>query len=239
MQKYNLVQRKLVLTLEVEASIDLVNKGLAELQTISMANDKFHSFLLLLSNGFERLIKCLLCLAHMDPEGNIFSTPYETKKSKGHDISLLLNKLLDCLESNVTPSSPPAIRQDYEMLKNDKRLRKIVEGFSRFAQGGRYYNLDVFIRACSSYNDPRHEWQALETEVAGPHDYNNDPAYDVIKNRVIPEIVINLERFARALARMFTLWNSNDFAKQISPFVYPFLMLQDKDLGKREYPVKT
>ena len=55
--------KKISLINEVETAINLLKKGMAELQQISGANDFYHTPILLLSSGFERLIKCLICLS--------------------------------------------------------------------------------------------------------------------------------------------------------------------------------
>ncbi len=66
LEKEKLTQKKSSLLKEVETSIKLLNKGMGDLQKISVSNDFYHAPILLLSSGFERLIKCLLCLALMD-----------------------------------------------------------------------------------------------------------------------------------------------------------------------------
>ena len=48
-------------------------------------------------------------------------------------------------------------------------------------------------------------------------------------------LIVPLERFARALARQFTLGELGKLAKELSGAVHPFLFLMDSDLGKREY----
>jgi hypothetical protein len=64
----NTTLRKICLLNEVDASIKLLKKGMSDLQNISAKNDFYHAPILMLSSGYERLIKCLLCLALMDKE---------------------------------------------------------------------------------------------------------------------------------------------------------------------------
>lgn len=90
----NLVHRKFCLLDEVETSIKLLKKGMGDLQNISGRNDFYHVPILLLSSGYERLIKCLLCLALMDNK-NFREQPFKTSERKGHNLDYLLDRLLD------------------------------------------------------------------------------------------------------------------------------------------------
>ena len=52
-------------------------------------------------------------------------------------------------------------------------------------------------------------------------------------------IIIKLERFIRAIARQFTLGQLGKLAKQYSPTVFSFLLLQDRELGATDYRKHT
>lgn len=225
--------------MEVETSIKLLKKGMGDLQKISGVNDFYHAPILLVSSGYERLIKCLLCLAFMDDNGEFKEHPYETSRKKGHNLDYLLDSLLSvCAEKNYS-SRFPAAKADIDFLSKDTDLRKIISILSDFAQGGRYYNLDIVLKGTSTYEDPARGWDEIETTILQTRkdllkklsDGDLDDAYKEI-NR---ELIITLERFARALARLFTLADFGDFAKRASPVVYDYLMLMDKDLGARNY----
>jgi len=235
----NLVYKEICLLMEVEISIKLLKKGMGDLQKISGANDFYHAPILLLSSGYERLIKCLLCLALMDNYGEFKKPPYKTSKGRGHNLNYLLDKLLSvCAEKNYS-SKFPAAKVDIDLLSNDKNLRKIISLLSDFAQGGRYYNLDIVLEGASTYKDPAKGWDKIETTILKNredllkklHDGDLDDVYKEI-NR---ELIVTLEKLARALARLFTLANFGDFAKKASSLVYDYLMLMDKDLGTRAY----
>ena len=225
---------------EVETSIRLIRKGMAELQGISGANDFYHVPILLLSSGYERLIKCLLCLASIDEKGEIKEIPYEKKGRRGHDLDLLLNKLLEICEEKDYSSKFPAAKEDINLLKNDKKLRKIVSILSEFAQSGRYYNLDMFIDGKSDYDKSEDKWEELETAIALSRKdiskkIKTPGELGHIYTEINKEFIIVLEKFARALARLFTLGDFGKFAKQISPYVHDYLFLKDEELGNRDY----
>ena len=227
--------------MEVETSVKLLKKGMGDLQNIGGANDFYYAPILLLSSGYERLIKCLLCLAFMDENMNFTETPYDPKGREGHNLDLLLKKLLAVCEEKNYSSRFPAAKVDFDLLDKDKDLRKIVSLLSGFAQGGRYYNLDIVLKGTSKYKDPTRMWQEIEMVILQTRKdllkkLNDNYTYN-IHREINRELIITLEKFARALSRLFTLADFGDFAKQASPLVYDYLMLMDRDLGTRDYRI--
>lgn len=63
---------------------------------------------------------------------------------------------------------------------------------------------------------------------------------DIIQSQepVPKERIHQLERFMRALARLFTIGELGSLAKRMSIAVWPFLMITDAQLGKGEYVLK-
>jgi len=235
----NTTLRKICLLNEVDASIKLLKKGMSDLQNISAKNDFYHAPILMLSSGYERLIKCLLCLALMDDNMNFIEQPFETTERKGHNLDYLLDRLLlICGQKNYN-SKFPAAEKDIEFLNRDKYLRKIISLLSDFAQGGRYYNLDMVLSGTSRYDDPIEGWGRIESTILQERKdllqrmKNND--LDDVYKEINRELIIVLEKFARALARLFTLADFGSFAKQVSPLVYDYLTIMDKELGTKRY----
>lgn len=235
----NLAYREICLSMEVETSIKLLKKGMGNLQRISGANDFYHAPILLLSSGYERLIKCLLCLALMDDNGEFKEQPYETSKGKGHNLDYLLDILLSVCAEKSYSSKFPAAKEDIDFISKDKYLRKIISLLSDFAQAGRYYNLDIVLRGDSNFEDPTNGWKKIETTIIQTRkDLSkklDDNDFDYLHKEVNHELIVILEKFTRALARLFTLADFGDFAKRASPLVFDYLMLMDNDLGTREY----
>ena len=81
----NLEYKKHCFFEEVNTAIQLLKNGMGELQKIGGANDFYHAPTLLLSSGYERLLKSLLCVESMDGSGN--KQPFR----KSHDLDCLLN----------------------------------------------------------------------------------------------------------------------------------------------------
>lgn len=235
----NLIIRKICLLNEVDTSIKLLKKGMGDLQNISGKNDFYHAPILMLSSGYERLIKCLLCLALMDDNMNFKEQPFETSERKGHNLDYLLDKLLSICEQKNYSSKFPAAKKDIDFLSKDAYLRKIISLLSDFAQGGRYYNLDMVLQRTSRYDDPIEGWSRIESTILQERKdllqkMNNNNLSNVYEE-INRELIIVLEKFARALARLFTLADFGSFAKQVSPLVYDYLMLMDKELGQKKY----
>jgi len=126
---------------EILTSIRLLQLGLRELQEIGFENDFYHLPLLLLSSGFERLMKCMICLKYFDNNAK-FPTSEEIK-SFGHNLVDLKDKIVsDCI-SKDTSYKRPATKQDYEFLTEDNGSDKLIKILSDFGQNARYHNLNV------------------------------------------------------------------------------------------------
>ena len=115
--------------------------------------------------------------------------------------------------------------------------------FSNFGQGGRYYNIDIVLgKTPSDYEDTKNAWNKIEMTILRNRkglleETSNINRYDKVRQEINRELIITLEKFARALSRLFTLADFGDFAKQASPLVYDFLMLKDRDLGTSDYRI--
>jgi len=227
--------RKICLINEVDTSIKLLKKGMGELQDISGANDFYHVPFLLLSSGYERLMKCLLCLAFMDKNGECKEPPFK----KTHNLNYLLKQLLSLCEQKKYSIKFADAKKDIDMIRNDKRLRNIISNLSDFAQGSRYYNIDIVLKGWSKYKNPNSVWGNIELNILREKGVPLDKLHkEDLKNiyyEINHEIIVALEKFTRALARMFVLADLGEFAKQVSPCVYDYLTLRDDELGTRDY----
>ncbi|MBR9702216.1 hypothetical protein GOV13_04825 [Candidatus Pacearchaeota archaeon] len=239
MEKIELIHKQNCLMEEVENSIKSLKRGMGDLQKISGANNFYHAPILLLSSGYERLIKCLLCLALMDDSGEVKGKPYEI--SRGHELDYLLERLLSICKEKKYSSKFPAAEEDIDLLTNDKHLRKIISILSDFAQGGRYYNLDIVWKGTSNFEDPSKGWEKIETVILKKRKDlqnrlgKNDSQLDYVFKEINRELIITLEKFTRALARLFIRADFGDFAKRASTWVTDYLLLRDDELGTTDY----
>jgi len=233
------IQKKFAIINEVETSINLLYYGLREIQQINGANDFYHVAFLLLSSGFERLMKTIICFHHIKihkeyPKKNIFP-----KGRKGHDLMLLLNLITTaCFKKEYLKR--PAAKEDLEYLKNDEQLHRFVKILSDFGQSARYHNLDVIIENESTTVSPEEQWQRMELEILKDiKDWDqkimNPESMNKIFDNIIETIVIQFEKFARALCRLFTMGDLGEEASKNIGFITHFLFLSDSDLGNTVY----
>lgn len=225
---------------EIHTSIRLLQLGIKELHDISFSNDFYHLPLLLLSSGFERLMKCMICLKYLDENGK-FPTSEEIK-AFGHNLIHLKEKVLSYCISKKIADEIPATKQDYIFMTEDKRLEKLIKILSDFGENARYHNLDVIGGKNNPLSDTKARLEQFELQLMKEKYINNskkfeellsdpsknDDLYEEIYAIIIPKV----QRFARALVRQFTLGDLGEEAKKYTGLIKPFLNLMDQDLGK-------
>jgi hypothetical protein len=237
----NFTLKKMCLRNEIFTSIKLLELGFREFQELKEGNDFYYLPFQLLSSGFERLMKCVICLNSMEKNGKF---PNQ-KKLKTHDLLDLMNIIIqNCFSTNC-----PATKMDYDFVKNDDLLKKLLKLLSEFGKYARYYNLDIVTGASSEPMDVESEWKGIEMNILQSDkkmwkeffEYSSNPQPGTIEKvrqiylEINRRLIVPLERFARALARQFTLGELGKLAKELSGAVHPFLFLTDSDLGTRKY----
>lgn len=224
--------KKICLYKEVRISIKLLLLGLKALQEINEKNDFYHLPFLLLSSGFERLMKCMICFRHYK-ENNVFPN---IKEIKTHNLILLKEKLIKECIPKVFADKREATKDDYEFIENNKELNRLIEVLSKFGQYARYYNLDVVVGK-SKLENVEGYWQRYELELISKNKkvktlyLMKKPVYNFVNK----DIIITLERFIRALVRQFTLGDLGNEAKKCVSSINPFLFLKNEELGERDY----
>ena len=231
-------RRSLLLGEEVLTSVRLIERGLAEIQQISGASDFRHAALLLLSGGLERLMKCVLCYHARKTTG--FYPALRTLKADSHNLETLLGKVRDrCFTTGYAVTRGVA-REDATFVQDDAQFSRVIAALSRFAKSARYYNLDVVCGVETDTESPEREWSDLIGEVllGRPElmaefldPLTNASAYD----EVASQFTVMLERFVRAVSRLFAFGQLGKDALQISGYVSAFTMLDDAALGRTRY----
>jgi hypothetical protein len=225
---------------ELLTAMRLLKTGLRELNRMDGSTDFFHLPILLLSSGFERMMKTVICCHHLETSGDYPTRAVFPKGRRGHDLVLLLNHITrDCF-SDAYLGRIPAAQTDITFLRTDPKLSGIVQILSDFGQSARYYNLNVVLGEADPGPSPDDEWQRLEMEVL-----KEDPSWmrrignpresDAIHSQINTALTVQCEKLARSLARLFTIGGLGSQAKQISPHTHHFLSLMDDQLGKSDY----
>ncbi|KUG13424.1 hypothetical protein ASZ90_016377 [hydrocarbon metagenome] len=236
------IQRKLCLLNEIEASINFIKSGLGDLQKIKNTDNFYDAPILSLSFGLEKMLKCLILIKH-------WNNPVELKKlhhkewtgKKGHNLKFLLDEIIDFCEKENYSSKFPAAKQDIAFITRNDELKDLILVLSDFAQGGRFYNLDVIMLGYTEEKiNPSDGWQKIESSILDrridlKERILKEPIKADIGSEITKEIICILERFLRSISRLFTLADFGNLAKQVSPKVFDFLFLKDEDIGKKNY----
>lgn len=101
---------------------------------------------------------------------------------------------------------------------------------------GRYYNLNEAIGHSRGEESPQAAWGKLESDILQERpdwvELLNDPAsHDETWAHTIGRLVSTIERFIRALVRLFTIGELGDEARKNYGVIKEFLNKMDGDLG--------
>ena len=165
------------------------------------------------------------------------------KDEFGHDLEKLKAYIVENCE-NMNYGTRPATKNDIKFLTEDEYLNQIVRLLSHFGMGARYYNLDVAAEGKSRYEEPGKVIEKLEKEIINKHPELEEMKTDISKTREFnkklnQELITVLEKFARALSRLFTLGYLGDIGSIMTGYVKDFSSLRDADLGKANYCNQT
>lgn len=238
------IYRNMCLETEVINSIKLIKRGLCEIKNADICIYEDSIPFLMLSNGFERLMKCIVCLRYFHVNGTYPSL--EFIKEFKHDISKLLNWIVNEAKKTGYDAKNPATKGDMEFLINDEHLQQVINLLSNFGMGARYYNLDIVTKGKSNYSNPGEMLNNLEKEIilhneelkeiqAELSNSSNGDLNKKFNEKLNRELIIIFERFARALARLFTLWELGQFGGQMIGPISDFLFLTNDQLGEAKY----
>lgn len=228
---------------ELRTAIKLIELGLGEFQNLDLANDFYYLPFQLLSSGFERLMKCHICLGYYNDNNAYpdFRYVMSCGGGNGHDQIQLKDSILT---SYFQVNDIPALLEDADFLQNDSDLAKLIDLLSEFGKYARYHNLDIITGKANPSIDVKTEWEDYETSIITSNPKYSSKLGDLESTAEIlefakREIVIKLEKFSRAISRQFTLGKLGRKADQFSPILYPFIMIQDSNLGNRDYRKET
>lgn len=229
--------QRFALARETEAVVRLSQQGISALRRLDAANDFYHLPMQLLAQGFERFLKLTLALARLKTYGSL-PTSEELRKAYGHNVLALTDAVIAIVEQQRDYKCRPAVQEDLEFLRNDQLLRRMLSALSIFGKWSRYYRLAEFLdpEAVSPDEDPDRAWEAIESIILRRHpdwlrQLMPSQTGDVFET-VAREITAVLDRFGRAIARMWTLGALDVEASRHLGVIQAFLFLRDEDLGQ-------
>lgn len=221
---------------ETEATVILSQRGIEELWALGPANDFVHLPLQLLAQGFERLLKLTYALAWMKKHDELpATTVFKTKF--GHRIDLLTDELVQLVETEPDYANRPAIQEDLEFLRSDPLLRRHLQLLTDFGTCSRYYHFEEFLGVEHiDEADPERTWDRMEMDIIETIDGGmallHDPRRaDELQRLLIERITGVLDRFGRAVTRMWTLGALHPQAMRMTGLIGGFLFLHDRELG--------
>lgn len=232
--------KNLALIEEVRTAIYLIQEGLISLNRLDGANDFAHLPILLLSNGFERLLKMVICLDYLERKGQ-FPNDSSFHEYKHHKVEKLLEQVIDIAHKWNYSKRCEATKKDMEFLEGDDDLKRVVTLLEKYADAGRYYNIDVIVgKKHSADDDPVRLFDSYCDDIFfSQSDWQNKITGENLGEKmganiryVNHHITTLLQRFARALCRMFTMGRLGQIGSQQTGTIGCFLFLQDKDLGQ-------
>ena len=239
MNKINSISKASASNEEVNTSIILIKKGLIEIQNMNSQKTQSHKHipLLLLSNGFERLLKCIL-IFHFHKEHNRYPSQYKffKKYNNGHGLDLMLNEVIKIAKGSETMMSIPLSRNEVEYLETNENVKELFRIFTDYASNGRYYYIDVI--TTSDYpkkNNPVAEFEKFRDNLYLQLKF---PISEFLKNIVEfnNQNIYIIAKITRAICRCFTHADFGHVASmhygEISDFTN---CLNEKDISEMKY----
>lgn len=219
-------------------AVSAVKSGLAVLQQGHLYRRNEFVFLLLLSTGLERIMKVILHLHAYETQG-AFSTRREMRDA-GHALSHLCALVVarcfvgDYLRRSIAQS-------DHAFITQDPLLGEVLATLTAFAKDDRYLYLDSIAdvnlpNAADRW--PSRRWNALETALIAAR--GEDVSVDQVERQqrdATHDLVVLIERFMRALGRLFAFGVLGEGGRRVSSSIGDFTRLGDDQLGANAYPV--
>jgi hypothetical protein len=228
--------QRLYLIQELDVSVLAVEAGLAERQGSRPYHPRHFVFLLLLSTGLERLMKIVLQLHALETTG-VFLSQRELKEKYGHNLIELRKHVVEKCFTTDYLTRQVAV-DDRDFVRDDPLFKDLLQLLSDFAENDRYLYMNGISDPNMGREWPARRWEALESATMPSNERMKLYATgeeDIAKGRANHALVVCLERFVRALARLFTLGPLGGQGRQVSTALVHYRSLLDEDLGSKVY----
>lgn len=234
------LKKNLALSEEINISIMLIERGLAELQRYnSNESNGYYAFLFYLATGSERLLKSMMCMGYYN-ETQTFPSTNELKNfagGNGHDLEKLLNNFIE----KYYGANNERQNWDKAFLQSDTFL-DFYRIISKFGQKARFTNLDIITGNDDEVNgfyDIEKNWHEYESELFSHYGleaklYTTPDATSIYKE--FTNILVKMiEQFLRAMYMQFTNGKLDDLGRLNSSTHIRNFNKQGSDFGKWKY----
>ncbi|HUT00832.1 MAG TPA: hypothetical protein VM031_00135 [Phycisphaerae bacterium] len=190
---------ELALSYETGTAALLLREGLRCLQRCSMTAAEYHLPLLLLSLGFERLMKVVLCLHEKRSAGK---WPDQKRlRAWGHRVTDALEEVKKAMASQEYAAAAFADSELTSAL-SDRDAKALLDVLADFANEGRYFHLDT-VAGKPNGHWVESKWMdiARDTACRGNPTAGGTSGEGFYCLPLTRSVVIVLERLARALCR--------------------------------------
>lgn len=217
---------------EVDVAISFIDVGLTSLKRLAI-DDFAHLPIVLLSNGFERLLKMIICLDYREQNGEFPNASGFRKKIKTHNVEKFLQRVVDISKRWEYEKETAETKKDMDFLENDAELQIIVKLLTEYGISSRYYNINIIIGEKNSYGKPSKllEYYYWDFEEKLPRKKNVTTG-NILSFR--EHITRLLQQFRMALCHMFIWGKLGKTGKEIgkSNILVGIINLRDEDLGQ-------
>jgi hypothetical protein len=234
------IQKDVALLEELRIAVQTLDTALLNLLKIDLANDEYYPTFLLLSNGFERLLKATIVFYLIERDDD-YPTSYPWMNNrKGHDIVWLIKYVVDnCFPANF--NNPAIAKHESNYLTTNPTFTSAINIISEFGISLRYANLDR-ISGRSNITNPEQLWSEFETFLYGQIDPDLKRITDPNKSRDVFKELINrihdsLKYGVAAIARLYTLGNLSSRVKQASPILSDYFRFGLEDTLDKISPI--
>jgi hypothetical protein len=222
---------------EIRIGFSCAKKGLIEFSKFGPTTIDLFIPLLLLSVGFERLLKVLYCFDFFN-NNNLYPTIDELK-AKGHDLNILTNHFINVCEKYPLYKNASARINDLNFLNNSLDFKQLISIINKFAKKARYYNLDYITGSTKPIYDPRELISKFLNDILRRYPEINEQIFKLPYNTQIvydtfnPYFIELVQTFLRILCFGFTQGAFGDKARQLSAgLLDDFLFIRNENLSQ-------
>jgi len=222
---------------EVRISSYIIIGGMRGLQDEYSYNKAIDIPLILLANGLERLLKCIVCFWLHHTTGSIPSLAH-IKKNYGHDIRKLVSYVIDTCYSGIYRTRSH-VSSELDYFRTDPIFLAVIQVLSDFGLRSRYANLDLILDAKSPPENPDDDWgRKIEREILrkSPEmlrlSTRNTKEF---RRRASNQVIVALERFMYSIAHLMRIGGIGEYANTSAGPLRPFLNMSPMSFGHTVY----